>query len=126
MKRAVLAAFVLLSLSAFMRGGPTGSSAHEAAQRGRETARADIKAGHLALRTYGFAYAGSPAYARLLKERLGVEVKSAAGCVIDAAILAETNAYNEVMKSEIARRFGKNALETIEAEAQKAVRAAAQ
>lgn len=114
MKRVALAAVVLLGLCAFVRG-----EADASAKTGREAARADIKAGRLVLRTYGFAYAGSTNYARLLKERLGVEIKSAGGCVVDARIIGETNAYNEVMKAEIARRFGKDALEKIQAEAQR-------
>ena len=117
MKKTLFAATIVFALCAFVRSDAISPTA--AAKRGSAAARADIKAGRLILRTYGFAYAGTPEYVRLLAERLAVEIRSSGGCVVDARIIAETNAYNEVMKAEIARRFGKDALEKIQAEAQR-------
>jgi hypothetical protein len=91
-------------------------SSREAAERGRAEAKADIAAGQLILRTYGINPTGASPYARLLEERLGVKTRVVAACMVDGRIIAETAAYNEVMKREIRKRFGKDALADIERE----------
>jgi hypothetical protein len=88
-----------------------------AAEEGRREAHADIRAGRLILRNYGFAAGVVGPYAQLLKERFGVQQRAVAGCVIDAELAAETRAYNDVMKAEIEKRFGAGVLETLRKEA---------
>ena len=91
-------------------------SSRAAAEEGRAEAKTDIAAGRLILRTYGISPAAESPYTRLLAERLGVKVVVVAACTPDARTITETAAYNEVMKREIRKRFGRNALEDIERE----------
>lgn len=105
------AALVLVLLSPPYR--PLMSS-RAAAEEGTAEARADIAAGRLTLRTYGISPAAESPYTRLLAERLGVKVVVVGACTPDARTIAETAAYNEVMKQEIRKRFGRHALEDIE------------
>ena len=84
-----------------------------AAEDGRHEAQRDIREGKLILRSYGLMAGGTSPYTRLLFERLGVRTRAVAGCVVDATIIEKTSAYNEVMKEEISRRFGAEALEEI-------------
>lgn len=108
MRRALAAAAILLFFRLESSALTSGS-----AVEGRREARSDIRDGKLILRTYGYAAGARTKYAELLRERLGVETVAVAGCVVDASIVAETAAYNEVMKAEIAKRFGADALEKI-------------
>jgi hypothetical protein len=106
-----LAAAALLGLSL------AGTHADNPAAEGRRAAEADLRAGRLILRSYGFVASGNPDYARLLLDRLGVRTKAVAGCVVDATIVAQTAAYNEVMKAAIRKRFGAHIFEDLAAEA---------
>ena len=108
MKRTLAAAAVLLCCSLESAALPSAAAAE-----GRREAETDIRDGKLMLRTYGYAAGAKTKYAELLRERLGVETVAVAGCVVDASIVAETAAYNEVMKAEIAKRFGPDALKSL-------------
>jgi len=82
-----------------------------------EEARRDIEAGHLQLRAYGLVAPQDEAFARLMQQRLGVQVVRVAGCAIGAAQVKETEAYNRVMTAEIERRFGAGSVERLRNEA---------
>ena len=84
---------------------------------GASEAQQDIKRGRLELRGYGLPVPWVPTYAHLLKERLGVEYKSVAGCVVTERLVERTDAYNHVMEAEIERRFGADALAKLREEA---------
>lgn len=105
MKSIVIAALALALL-----GFRTADSA--AAKRGRLEAVQDVRAGQLILRTYGMA--GHAAYSGDLQKKYGFKIEVVAGCIVDPALIAETGAYNEVMKAEIKRRFGARALKDLE------------
>lgn len=92
-----------------------GSSA---SRKGKADAQADLAADKLGLETAGLPAPWVGRYERLLRERHGIEVRSAAGCVIDKETMQHMEAYNAVMKAEISRRFGKDALEKTADEAQ--------
>jgi hypothetical protein len=104
-----------MSLVMLIGSGGCATGASEAAR--------DVKRDHLEIRGYGMPTPWLPAYARLLNERLGVQYKSVAGCVVSERLVKNTEAYNEVMEKEIERRFGPDALERIRDEV-KASRAA--
>lgn len=105
----LLAALLLTSCSAW----------HElrARHEGRMEAERDIAAGDLRLRTYGLPMSWDETLAKLLAERIGVEIDLVAGCLVTPELLAETTAYNETVEAEIARRFGAGTLKSIEKEA---------
>ncbi|MEK7951424.1 FEKKY domain-containing protein [Luteolibacter soli] len=113
MKRILLQS---LAIGAFLACCGCGSSA---SRKGKADARADIAAGKLGLETAGMVSPGIATYERLLYERHGIQVRSVSGCVIDKKIMQHMEAYNEVMKAEISRRFGEDALEKIADEAQR-------
>lgn len=111
MKRTLTVLVVAISL--FSIEAAAGPSAEAAAREGRQEAESDIRDGQLILRTYGFASRGTAASQKVF-ERYGVRRQAVAGCMVNAAILAETAAYNDVMKAEIRKRFGAGALAEIE------------
>lgn len=84
---------------------------------GADEANRDLRRGHLELRSYGYAGQATPAYARLLRECIGVEYRSVAGCVVAEHLVKKTHAYNAVMTAEIERRFGTHALTNLRDEA---------
>ena len=91
---------------------------HESPLDAEGEARHDIAAGRLALRTYGLPAYWARDYRRLLRERLGVELRSVAGCLIDSKVAGDTFLYNRVMTEEIERRFGAGILKHLEEEAE--------
>ena len=103
MKRALAVLVVAISLFGIQLAADSPAAA--AAREGRREADRDIREGRLSLRTYGFASGGTTSSQKVL-ERYGVRRQAVAGCVVSPAIVAETAAYNEVMKAEIRRRFG--------------------
>jgi hypothetical protein len=109
MSKSVLSILALISLTVLSSGCASAS--------GQGAARRDIDRGHLELRGYGLPASWVPAYARLLKERLGVEYKQAAGCEVTDDLVDETDAYNATMTAEIERRFGPDALTALRDEA---------
>jgi hypothetical protein len=111
MKRAL--AVLAVAISFFSVDLAAAPSAEAAAREGRREAQSDIRDGRLILRTYGFAPGGTTSSQKVF-ERYGVRRQPVAGCIVSPAILAETAAYNEVMKAEIRKRFGAAALDAIE------------
>lgn len=116
MLAAAVAAMSLITLEsvAIDRFGPP---AGPAAEKGRLEAARDIRDGRLILRTYGFAGGASSPASQRLYERFGIRREVVAGCVVNPAIIAETAAYNEVMKAEIRKRFGAKVLDELEGRA---------
>jgi hypothetical protein len=93
---------------------------HPDVRNGQADAKRDLADGHLQLHSFGLPAPWVPEYARLLKERLGVEYRPVAGCVVTEELVSNTAAYNKVMISEIERRFGTGVLQQIRDEARKA------
>jgi hypothetical protein len=84
--------------------------AFHAAVSGRLEARRDIRAGRLALKMWGLRMAGG-VYETVLEHRYGIQCRTVAGCIVAPQQMAGWNAYNDEMRSEIARRYGDDALD---------------
>lgn len=111
----------ILTVSLFAALLLSGCSAwHESQARaeGRREAAHDIAAGDLRLRTYGIFIPGATStFEDLLAAKLGVKVDTVAGCLVTPELVARTAAYNEVVEAEIARRFGADAMDSLQKEA---------
>ena len=106
------------------RGAPGAAPAAPAKLTGAAAAEADITAGVLQLKRYGWPSPWQQTHAALLRDRLGVSLDHVAGCAVTAALIDDVTAYNRRMEIEIASRFGEGALEQVEAEAKQRWRAA--
>jgi hypothetical protein len=73
----------------------------------------------LAIETAGLPHPWRATYARLLRDRHGIELRSIGGCVLDDVTVKHIASYNAVMEAEISRRFGAHALEKARAEVQR-------
>ena len=107
---AAMSLFTFQSFAIDKFGPPAGP----AAEKGRLEAERDIRDGRLILRTYGFAGGAPTPASQRLYERFGIRRQAVAGCIVDPIIIAETAAYNEVMKVETRKRFGANVLDELE------------
>ena len=84
---------------------------------GRAQAERDIAADKLCLKTYGKLVHWFPHLRTMAKERYGIDFEVVAGCVIDEELKERTEGYNEPVRQEINRRFGKGILEQLTEEA---------
>ena len=82
-----------------------------AALAGRSEARRDIRDGQLGLKAWGLPMPAVRVYRDILAKRYAIDYHGVAGCVVDATEEAGWITYNEVMETEIARRFGPDLLE---------------
>ena len=80
---------------------------------GSPEAEHDISQGHLELRTFGLPAPWEVEYARLLKERHGIELNAVAGCVVTEDLMRDVERYNAVMEVEIKQRFGSDVLDRV-------------
>ena len=103
----------LIALAAILAFGMSNPAA-----RGSRAAKRDIRRGKLVLRGYGLPAPYYFAYVAAVQRRLGVTLEMVGGCTMREPESSEADAYNDVMKREIARRFGPNALSDIDAEVQ--------
>jgi hypothetical protein len=90
---------------------------HRGTTSAAQQAREDIAGERLAIRAFGLPAKWAPAYRTLLEERLGVIVVRDGGCRVDDRLVETTRVYNDVMESEIARRFGERATRDLADEA---------
>jgi len=88
-------------------------------QAGHEDAGKDVREGRLIIESFGLPPPWDADYAKLLKERYGIELRAVAGCVVDDNIVGHRKGYNEVSEAEIQRRFGSDILEKTQLEAKK-------
>jgi hypothetical protein len=82
--------FQSLAIGAFLACCGCGSSA---SRKGKADARADLATGKLGLETAGLPAPWNGTYARLLRERHGIEVRSVAGCILDGETMQHMDAY---------------------------------
>ncbi|MEO5713436.1 MAG: hypothetical protein ABIT37_08095 [Luteolibacter sp.] len=94
-------------------------SLSNSARQGRVDAQADISRGQLAIESAGMPFRWDPNYKRLLRQRYGIEFRIVGGCMITEEAAEHLRTYNEVMMSEITRKYGSDVLEKTEAEAKK-------
>lgn len=88
-----------------------------------EEAKADIAAGKLGLRTAGLRVPKRRVSAdSVLKADYGIESKPFAGCLVDALLIGQMKAYNDLMKQAILRKFGKSYEELYKTAAAKAAK----
>ena len=74
-------------------------------------ARQEIKAGRLGLITYGIASSVDGVGIRFLEKNYPITRKKSYGCMLGGKEIAEIDGYNEIMRSEIERRYGKDFFE---------------
>jgi hypothetical protein len=74
--------------------------------RGRLSARFDIRRGRYTLLAYGLPPRGRPEYARLLKERYGIELYAVAGCIVSDPLVSYVDSYDEVIAAAAKQKFG--------------------
>ncbi|MDQ3313885.1 MAG: hypothetical protein M3505_04535 [Verrucomicrobiota bacterium] len=96
-----------LGMSIYPRDLYAYFTAHRA---GHAQAENDLRAGVLAVETYGFPM--PPEYAQILRDRYHIELRSIAGDTdVTARVLGHAQGYNELSKAEVRRRFGGGVLE---------------
>ena len=74
--------------------------------RGQMAARFEVWRGHYNELTYGLPTSWRPEYARLLRERYGVELHAVAGCIVSDALVSYVRGYNDVSTAAANRKFG--------------------
>ena len=74
--------------------------------RGQTVARIDIARGHYRVLGYGLPSGGRHEYARLLKERYGIEYGQEALCIVSESSAKYYSSYNEVSMAAAKRKIG--------------------
>ncbi len=87
--------------------------------RGRLTARFDIAQGHYTVLGYGLPVPWRNEYARLLRERYGIEYRVVALCIVSETLVAYVDNYNGVSAAAANRKFGHDVFTECAGEAQK-------
>jgi hypothetical protein len=85
--------------------------------QGHGEALIDLRKGCLRLKTWGLPSPWRYIYVDLAAKRVGVDTCVTAGCVVDPVREAAWIGYNDVMRMEIDRRYGKGALDKLAREA---------
>jgi hypothetical protein len=91
-----------------------------ASVRGYVVARFDVARGHYEVQSFGLPARWSPDYARLLRERYGIEHRTVAGCVVSESLVSYVSAYNSVTKAAAEHKFGRDVFAECAADARKA------
>jgi hypothetical protein len=78
-----------------------------AGTRGRVDARFDLWRGHYAIHTYGLIVPARE-YARMLKDRYGIETHVDALCIVSQSQRAYADGYNGLSTAVANRKFGRN------------------
>lgn len=86
------AGFVVVMLLAML-----GTWSATASVRGRMAARFDLRRGRYKILSYGLPPLWLPEYARLLKERYGVELHPVAGCIVSKTLFSYVDSYDDVV-----------------------------
>jgi len=74
--------------------------------RGHLSARFDLSRGHYRVLAYGLPSPWRPEYARLLRERYGIEIRTVALCIVSRTLVSYADGYNEVSAAAANRKFG--------------------
>lgn len=82
-----------------------------ASARGRLMARFDLARGHYAILAYGLPPGGSDEYARLMKERYGIQRRQIALCIVSSSTMAYADSYNRLSVTAAQRKFGQGIFE---------------
>lgn len=79
-----------------------------APRRGQTAARFDLWRGHYRILTYGQPVPYFPEYARLLKERYGIEIHPVAGCIVSKDLISYVDGYDGIIAAATKHRFGRD------------------
>jgi hypothetical protein len=109
-KKFEVCALLLVSLAAWWIAAPV---------RGKFAAHLDVARGNYRLLTFGLPPSWRGEYARLLRERYGVELKPVAGCIVSQGLIWYVDAYDEVSAAAATRKYGHDIFEECEKEARK-------
>lgn len=80
--------------------------------RGLHDAKADVARGELTILTIGMQVRWSREYTEIMARDYQIAIRPVAGCVVTAAQVEYTTAYNEVMTQQIEKRFGPDVFAT--------------
>ena len=89
-----------------------------AGTRGRLHARFDIWRGHYAIHAYGLRLSGRE-YARILKDRYGIETHVDALCIVSESQISYADSYNKLSTAAANRKFGHDVFEECSEEARR-------
>jgi hypothetical protein len=87
--------------------------------RGQLVARFDTAREHYELLGYGLPGPGRAEYARLLRERYGIEYRPVALCIVSPTVVAYVDNYNGVSTAAANRKFGHDVFKECAEEARK-------
>jgi hypothetical protein len=90
-----------------------------ASTRGRLAARHDISRAHYQILGYGLPPPCREKYARLLRERYGIQFRVVAFCVVSESLRSYADAYDDVSSAAATRKFGHDVFKECWEEAQK-------
>jgi len=79
-----------------------------AATRGQLVAHFRLASGHYVILTAGLGADRPPKCYYAIRERYGIEVRPIAGCIVTKALTDYADAHNDVMISDIRRKFGRD------------------
>jgi hypothetical protein len=74
--------------------------------RGQLVAHFDVARGHYEILSLGLPVPWRSEFARILRERYGIENRVVAGCIVSPTLLAYTEGYNRVSMAAANRKFG--------------------
>ena len=87
--------------------------------RGNLAAHYDTARGNYRILNFGLPPAWLPEYARLLRERYGIELKAVAGCVVSGQLVSYVEAYDKVIATAARRKYGHDIFKECAQEAEK-------
>ena len=90
-----------------------------ASLRGRLAARMDLARGRYAILAYGLPPGESEEYARLLKERYGIEYRQVALCLVSPELVAYAGSYNKLSVAAAESRFHRGLFRETDEDAQR-------
>jgi hypothetical protein len=82
-----------------------------AGTRGKLVARYDVRCNHFYILAYGLAPPERAEYARLLKERYGIELRKVADCIVSESLVSYVNEYDNVSVAAAINKFGHDVFE---------------
>jgi len=78
--------------------------------RGTLAARWDISHGRYRILTYGLASLDRGEYARTVRDRYGVEIRTIAGCRVDDSLVDYARGYDVAMKAALQQHYKRDVL----------------
>jgi len=76
--------------------------------RGQLVAHFDVARGHYQILSLGLPFPGHSEFARILRQRYGIEDRVVAGCLVSPPLLAYAEGYNRVSMKAANRKFGRD------------------